>query len=785
MFQALKFLCLSAVVVMSSQAEIIVKGASAPLTAIVISPEAPDSVRLAATELQTSLKTVGLGELPIREQADPGKEPAIYLGNTALARRLDLKLEKPDAFAIRTDGGSLVIAGKDYAGGPMTSFLNPFRLHESYNSKLKVGAFGDAGTLFGVYHFLEKFVGIRWYMPGPLGTVWPERLSRLELPEITIQKSPQFEHRHAYYGFFDRSEEDSLWYRRAGYGSPFPVVVSHSFAYFFMKYKETHPEYFALINGERDFAALSTVGPGNFDLSNEDFIQQVIKDANQFFKDNPEQKIFPLCPNDGMKKVSEDLVSQALVDPSREKEGGKFSNYVWGFINKVAAGVAKEHPDRFVGCIAYEQYCVPPNNIEKLHPNVVVVVCKLRRGHFDAEALDQTRKRVADWKAKVDRIYCWEYYCDILLNGGWKGYPVFFPDLVQQDLKELTNVSKGEFIEAESWMPGQYSTDPQSIKINYPGLQHPLLYVTARLLWEPDLDLKALLDEYYRLFYGPAENEMREFWTKAEKAWMAQKAEIPADFFTAAQMADMVQLLEKAKAKTEAGSVYRQRVDLIHGEFTPATERAARLASMEKPMAEVAFLPEAPPFLADWTKTSVWASIKLIKLLDTNFLLAKPPTHVRLGWNKEKLFVTFTCFEPEIENLIARVEQPDEGAIWSDDSVEIFLMQPGSETEGVQFIVNSRGALWDARRDASQLALSQWKSRAIATALVGKTQWNVLVEIPWSDLGVEAPKAGLKLKANFYRNREVGKASIKSSWAPLMENSFYSPKDYGTLILKD
>lgn len=766
--------------------EIIMAGAKKPLSAIVISPEAPNSVQLAANELQTHLETIGLGKLPISRESDFLPEPAIYLGESAASRRLgiDLKNFGSDAFEIRPDGDNLVIAGRDYAGKPLTSFLNPFRLNESYNSQLGVGAFGSAGTLFGVYHLLEKYAGIRWYMPGPLGTVWPEKMTRLEIPAVEIKKAPQFEQRHIYYGFFDRSLEDSLWYRRAGYGSPFPVAVSHSFAHFFMKYKETNPEYFAIINGEPDFGSLSTVGPGNFNLSNEGFVQQAIKEADQFFKDNPDQMIFPLCPNDGMVKISEDPVSQAQIQPDRKKDGGQFSNYVWGFINKVAEGVAKQHPDKLVGGIAYEQYGLPPDNITKLNSNVVVLICKARRSYFNPAELEKDRKRVGAWKEKVDRIYIWEYYCDILFNGGWVGYPVFYPEIVQTDLKALAGTSSGELIEAESFMPGQYTTDPESIKINNPGLQHPLIYVTGQLLWNPDLDLKALLDEYYRLFYGPAESEMRAFWTKSEKAWMNQKSELPADFFTTAQALEMVSLLREGREKTEEGSVYRQRIDLIAKEFTPATERAARLSSMEKPVAGVPVFPEDVKFLEDWMEGSLWSSSDVLKFLDTDFLPAKPPTHLRMGWNREKLYLAFVCFEPEIGNLIARVDQPDKGEIWKDDSVEVFLMKPGSETEGIQFIVNSKGKVWDAQRDATQLAKTQWTSNATARAQLGKSQWSVLVEIPWADLGVADPNEGLEFKANFYRNREVGKVSIPSSWAPLLGNSYYAPPDFGKLILR-
>ncbi|MBQ7680326.1 MAG: hypothetical protein IJT34_10820, partial [Butyrivibrio sp.] len=45
-------------------------------------------------------------------------------------------------------------------------------------------------------------------------------------------------------------------------------------------------------------------------------------------------------------------------------------------------------------------------------------------------------------------------------------------------------------------------------------------YVHMHLLWDPDLDLNALLDEYYRLFYGPASKQMRAFWDSAKAAFM-------------------------------------------------------------------------------------------------------------------------------------------------------------------------------------------------------------------------------------------------------------------------
>ncbi len=45
------------------------------------------------------------------------------------------------------------------------------------------------------------------------------------------------------------------------------------------------------------------------------------------------------------------------------------------------------------------------------------------------------------------------------------------------------------------------------------------LHLRARLLWNPDEDVDALLADFYQRFYGPAEKPMSEFWNAIFKAW--------------------------------------------------------------------------------------------------------------------------------------------------------------------------------------------------------------------------------------------------------------------------
>ena len=58
------------------------------------------------------------------------------------------------------------------------------------------------GTLFGVYAFLERFVGVRMYFPGALGTCIP-KTERIVVTEGRVEEAPAFSVRR--YGYEDGS----------------------------------------------------------------------------------------------------------------------------------------------------------------------------------------------------------------------------------------------------------------------------------------------------------------------------------------------------------------------------------------------------------------------------------------------------------------------------------------------------------------------------------------------------------------------------------------------------
>lgn len=764
-----------------------------PNAAIIASDDAPDSVRLAVSELQGYVEKVTGARLPILKEPIPQSKPGVnlFLGESSFTKALGLNMEglTSDGFKIVGRDNWLAILGRDYHGKPIVGLRDPWLYHQVYNEKLKIGAFGETGTLYGVYRFLEDYCGVRWYMPGDLGTVIP-KMETIRVETVDCQKSPDFEYRYPWFCNFDQSDEDALWYRRVGFGAAYPVQIIHSFS-FFLKYKDTHPEYFALIGGKRDFSNLSCIGgEGNLCLSNPDVAKQWVADINDYFDKNPQQFVFPLMPSDGMVKLCECKQCQSQIDPSAD-EGGKFSNYVWNFVNEVAKEVYKTHPDKMIGCCGYEDYHNPPTNIKKLNPNVAVMICKTRGSYNDKQKQKSVNNIITGWRKKVNNVYTWEYYIWYSWRP-WTGFPVIFPHIISDDLRFLKGVYKGEFLQAESWEDGV----PPTGKIDYPGMQHVNLYVTAKLLWDSSLDVDKLMNEYYAKYYGPAGEEMKGFWNTAEEIWMTAcppgEKETgdwinPVNIYKKDKLDKLSSLLEKARLKAPEDSVYRKRVELINSEFTPARKKLSNVLVVNPPQLTVAG-PTSEIRVDGVLDDSAWREAVSQVFVDKDGEAAKYKTLAYTAWDKDYLYFAFINYETEISKLTALATERDQSVIFGDDAVEIFISpNPEDRAKCYQFVVNAKGAIWDGVRNSEIPGGidDKWNSDFSAKTKIEANRWIVEVKIPFKAIGITAPPAvGKKVAANLYRNRHCGQGVVYSCWSPTLDSAHFTPNRFGQIIFE-
>lgn len=150
-------------------------------TSVVVIADKPSvTARYAAEELVKHVKLATGISLKIEPESGIREEVAshIYVGETETARRYGIDADRlpREAFVMRSVGNDLFIVGNEDAGNPLDEG-NP-----------------NVGTLFGVYNFLEVFLGVRWLWPGELGTFVPET-DNIEISSVNKLESPALQYR--------------------------------------------------------------------------------------------------------------------------------------------------------------------------------------------------------------------------------------------------------------------------------------------------------------------------------------------------------------------------------------------------------------------------------------------------------------------------------------------------------------------------------------------------------------------------------------------------------------
>lgn len=756
-----------------------------PVATVVVATNAPRMVTFAASELQAYVEKVSGAKLPIVNTKPTDGRPCVFVGESAWTKELGLSVADLglDGFKIMAKDNWLALFGKEDDSGSTTSSF--WRIN-SFNARFGISRFGQTGALYAVYRFLEDQCGIRWYMPGELGEVVPKR-GTVSVGILESKKTPDFESRDLLHAFFPKDDDATLWYRRIGFGTPFEMNINHSF-YRFNKYKESHPEYYALVDGKRDFN-ITCNPPGNFCLSEPGVLKQFVADIREYFEKYPDAPIFSVMPNDGFERICECPKCQAQVDASLG-EYGKYSDYVWNFVNEVAKEIYKTHPNKLIACCAYAPYQSPPGKIEKFSPNVAVRITATCRPN---QITDKDKDLVKEWGKKGVILDSWQYYNWCTQSIILRGLPVFFPHNIAEDIKFLKEQNcRGEFIEAESWRPRSDDVE----KMYYPGLTHLNIYLSGRLLWDASLDVDQLLEEYYEKFYGPAKEPMKSFWSLSEKLWMSaaldkSKIKIFETVYTEDKIDQLLAYLNSAVAKTQKGSLERKRVELILSEFAPVKERVKnnRLRTLVRVAAPSV---KPPPVIDGILNDACWQKAAKIDFVGQQGEKADYGTDGWMAWDENNLYLAFANEEPNpagMRRLATARDGITKPCIWDDDSMEIFInTHPVQDKEYYQFIINATGTLWDGKQGSKEFGMDgyKWNSHCEAKAKVSEKQWVVEMKIPFQDLAITNP-SGKTFSVNFYRNRFAGTedAMQYTCWSPTLMQNHHQVDRFGFITFED
>ena len=159
---------------------------------------------------------------------------------------------------------------------------------------------------------------------------------------------------------------------------------------------------------------------------------------------------------------------------------------------------------------------------------------------------------------------------------------------------------------------------------------------------------------------------------------------------------------------------------------------------------------------------------------------ASKQTFFKAGYTPQALYIGIECKEPEVKKIKAILG--DRQCLWSEDSVEIFILTEAAD-EFLKFTVNAIGSR-EAHKFAApfvfgaEIDLSDWR----ASVHKGEEHWSLEIRIPF-DVFLTIPEKGEAWAANICRNVYTS-GQKHTSWAAL-QSSFHEPSNFGTIVFKD
>ncbi|HPN83892.1 MAG TPA: DUF4838 domain-containing protein, partial [Victivallales bacterium] len=357
--------------------QFIVKDGQANAQIVIAAEGRPRMATLAALELQRGIQKITGARLPIATSIDKSIPVKIYVGRSPDTDKLGLKTDdlKYGAFRIASGSNWLALLGddKDFVPNKLTPlkrgdpkpveewkkltadktkgawqfpdlgtyklFWNPkdfSKVIDEYygegsaalwtsggNSIKGFWLCDSAASINAVTDFLYG-LGVRFYMPNKLGDVIPQ-LASIPLMELNRTVIPDYPcRRWVWYNYAQFPLEEVLWGFRLGMNDGagyYTGVHGLTDVHESSETKKAHPEFYALIGGQRD---TEHKGKGTPCFSSEGLFQETVNYC-RFMFDELDRQAVDIWPVDGLKpcqcELCKDKTSKELV---------------WNFVNRVA-----------------------------------------------------------------------------------------------------------------------------------------------------------------------------------------------------------------------------------------------------------------------------------------------------------------------------------------------------------------------------------------------------------------------------------------------------------------
>lgn len=469
-------------------------------------------------------------EQPLQNAQEAAEELQRYLERITGAR-LDIVSERVMADGAPPDGFSLVLVGRSTLTDRIEGLKIPSGLTKSFQEEgfvifcrdnLLVLAGNDEGfylgTRYAVCELLER-IGVRWFTPGEFGEVVP-KMETVRVGDTNEMHRPDFPIRDYWThsrGNMEAERDEwkihnkmtprnrgwTQWLGMPGDGSVVELMPRDQF--------QEHPEWFAL---QRDGSRMIEMPCMTNDGIIRHFIERVKARAAAGSKATAFAPIdgMPRCFCDNCLKMATgfDGFGTNTRDPL---PGASITNEWFYFVNRIAEEVHKEYPDHVVATNGYANRDMPPelpdfnrhNNLVTMFANIVA--CTIH--DYDTPHCWQMQRQgemIKRWCELCDKVWIYNYNYTMLV--------------AKDTLTPMVSRIRRTIPRLKEWgLFGFFDQDEADWSMT--GITTH--YVRAKLEWDTQADVDAILEDYYEKWFGPAAVAMKSYYEGLENAFATSR----------------------------------------------------------------------------------------------------------------------------------------------------------------------------------------------------------------------------------------------------------------------
>lgn len=759
---------------------------------------------MAASELQKMLKKCTGVKLPIITAGSqlPKNRTLILVGESELSRKFGISNDDipSEGFKVEVFSKGVAIIGAQ----------------PQHHKEGGLGYNGLYSTLFGVYDFLERFAGVRFYYPGADGVITP-KATKLIIPPVKYVDFPRYEKRQmipwSASGMHPLPDctINALRYRSGGHGKlganktwnhvPFsPCATGCPKALD----KKGHPQKWRIPPQMPCYGnpkTLAILMKSYDDALHKRGELKEWRTSKGNIRGFPNSDILPFSPPDRPIQCSCKYCSK-LID-ERAPFHAQASPLMSDFVERLAKAIKLKWPNKTLFYLPYYNYTSAPADL-KFPDNVFVQVCLLYGNslYSNPKIHRYTNEWIRSWRKTTGRpVHVYTYPMWPKVDSP---FPYQYPHEIQKFTRDFRNDVNGAFLCG----PGTGGNGPGSgnpgIKGGVWAYQMPTIYCWFRLMWNPDFDVDAALKEMTNLLYGQAAEPMGRIMQTLINCWEKQdssklkkildfgpyrpgkisKEELYNKIITAKHVKQLRKDLNIACKAVPANSVYRRRIDFFGNTlrlfFLDYKTFKQGLNNQQVPTAVASYIVKKTIIdgqlnEAFWEKTPSYYFVNSYLSHNHN-----PPnkTELKLAYNDSGILLGFRMEEPEITRARTHPQ-----ACFKGNSIEIILEYLPKRI--YHFILDSQNNIMDNFRGQKPKRRENYTRRK---AFIGKDFWSAEIFIPFKTLDAEMNFKPSKAnwKANFIRNRVIFGDMSKhhSRWNTRFKKSNFDSKAFGKIKFK-